>query len=363
MANNIKNNSAKITQRQFGTLSNGETATLYTLTNTNNVRVDISNYGGIIVALETPDKHGNLSDIVLGYDEVRGYENDPYYLGAIIGRFAGRIDKGLLSIDNITYQLSLNNNNSQLHGGFNALNKQLWHASTETSVDSVSLILQHCSPDGENGFPGNVNFNVKYSLNNDNELIVEYFARTDKPTVINLTQHSYFNLAGHQSGSIYQHQVQLNADHFLPMNKEIYPTGEIKHVANSPHDFRQFATLGNTIHSYDRQISLAQGYDNFWLMNESSTQGQTFAAKAYETTTGRELTLYSDQPCIVLYTANYIDGSQTGKNGCAYQKHDAFCLEPQRIANRYAGAHINHTILRPETPFYSQSRYVFSYNN
>jgi aldose 1-epimerase len=359
MASQPKINRLNITQRAFGTLSNGESAALFTLSNTHGVRVKISNYGGIIVALETLDKNAVSSDIVLGYDDITAYENDPYYLGAIIGRYAGRIDQGLLSIDDKTYQLDINNNDNQLHGGHKALNKKLWQASTESSAEKVSLILQHTSPDGNNGFPGNVEFKVKYSLNCRNELAVEYFANTDKTTVINLTQHSYFNLAGHKSGDIYQHQIQINADYFLPMNENIYPTGEIRAVLNSAHDFSQLSVLGKNINSNDEQVIIAKGYDNYWLSNDNVIRGETFAARAFEPNSGRQLTMYSTQPCLILYTANYIDGSQKGKEHCVYQQHSALCFEPQNLATRINGANINNTIVRPEQPFYSQTRFVF----
>ncbi|MBA6296986.1 aldose epimerase family protein [Colwellia sp. MB02u-9] len=359
MPSQPKINRLSITQRAFGTLSNGESAALFTLSNTHGVRVKISNYGGIIVALETLDKNAVSSDIVLGYDDIKAYENDPYYLGAIIGRYAGRIDQGLLSIDDKTYQLDINNNDNQLHGGHKALNKKLWQATTESSAEKVSLILQHTSPDGDNGFPGNVEFTVKYSLNCRNELAVEYFANTDKTTVINLTQHSYFNLAGHNSGDIYQHQIQINADYFLPMNEDIYPTGEIRAVLNSAHDFSQLSALGKNINSNDEQVIIAKGYDNYWLSNDNVISGEIFSARAFEPNSGRQLTMYSAQPCLILYTANYIDGSQTGKEHCVYQQHSAFCFEPQNLATRINGANINNTIVRPEQPFYSQTRFVF----
>ena len=351
--------SPTITQANFGCLKNGESAQLFTLKNSHGVTVKISNYGGIIVALETLDKQGDSADIVLGYNNIESYEDDPYYLGAIIGRYAGRIDQGLLTIHHKTYQLDLNNLDNQLHGGFQALNKQLWLATTKSNAENVSLILHHTSPDGDNGFPGTVDFKVIYSLNNQNELTVEYFARTDKTTVVNLTQHSYFNLAGHSAGNIYQHQVQLNAEHFLPMNERIYPTGEVRRVENSAHDFSRLSALGKAINSSEQQIEIAKGYDNYWLINSSAINGETFAARAFEPKTGRRLTMYSDQPCLILYTANYIDGSQTGKQECVYQQHSAFCFEPQRLANMKTAADIKNTILRPEQPFYSRTRFVF----
>ncbi len=353
-------NTLTISQSEFGQLSNGENALLFTLSNDNGVQIKISNYGGIIVSLETLDKNNRSADIVLGYDTVQDYEQDPYYLGAIIGRFAGRIDQGSLIIDDESYQLSINNSDNQLHGGFKALNKQLWHAETENSKDKVSLILHHTSPDGDNGFPGNVEFKVIYSLNQQNQLIVKYFANTDKTTPINLTQHSYFNLAGHSSGDIYQHLVQLNADYFLPMDERIYPTGEVRKVTGSAQDFTQPELLGKNINGDDEQVRIAKGFDNYWLNNQDVIDGDNYSAMAFEPDSGRRLTMYSDQPCLILYTANYIDGSQVGKEQCRYQKHSAFCFEPQRMANKNTGANINNTILHPERPFYSKTRFIFS---
>ncbi|MGB1263705.1 MAG: aldose epimerase family protein [Cognaticolwellia sp.] len=359
MVNKANINSLTITQSDFGRLNTGENAQLFTLSNAHDVQVKISNYGGIIVSVSTLDKNQVSADIVLGYNKVSDYETDPYYLGAIIGRYAGRIDQGQLAIGDKRYQLTLNNNDNQLHGGYQALNKQLWQASTKSTPDKISLILQHTSPDGDNGFPGTVNFKVIYSLNNHNELTVEYFAQTDKTTVINLTQHSYFNLAGHNTGNVYQQQMQLNAEHFLPMNERIYPTGEIRSVVNSAHDFQTLTALGKNINSDDQQIKIAYGFDNYWLCNQSAINGDSFVARLVEPNSGRRLTLYSDQPCLVMYTANYIDGSQRGKDNCLYQKHSAFCLEPQRIANAHTGANISNAILRPEQAFYSQTRFVF----
>lgn len=359
MSTDLNNKSLQITSKDFGTLKCGQNVKLFTLENTHGVQVKITNYGGIIVALETPDKDGGLSDIVLGYDDIVGYENDPYYLGAIIGRFAGRIDQGVLVIDDKTYQLQINHHDNQLHGGLKALNKQLWQATMVSSEKSVSLILEHKSPDGDNGFPGNVNFKVKYSLSNQNELLLEYFASTDKTTIVNLTQHSYFNLAGHDTGNVFQQKIQINAGHFLPMDERIYPTGDICPVINTAHDFRQSTPIGKNILSNDEQVVIAKGFDNYWLTSPAAISGETFTAQAIEPNSGRRLTLYSDQPCLVLYTGNYLDGSQVGKSNYHYQQYGAFCLEPQQFANSNSSADISNTLLRPEKPFYSQSRYVF----
>lgn len=349
-----------ISRTDFGYLANGEKATLFTLKNNQGITIKITNFGGIITSIIAPDKSGKLADIVLGYDDIQAYEKDPYYLGAIIGRYAGRINGGILSIDDKAYPLSLNHGNSQLHGGDKALNKQCWHANITKKEQSVSLTLSHTSPDGDNGFPGNVQFDVIYSLNQKNEFSIEYFAKTDKKTIINLTQHSYFNLAGHHSGRIYHHQIELNADHFLPMNTQIYPTGEIRHVSKSAHDFRQLTTLQERIHCQDQQVILAKGFDNYWLNNQNSINQERFCARAIEPKSGRCLTLYTDQSCLVFYTGNYLDGSQQGKDGYYYQQHDGFCFEPQQVANHKSGANIANTLLSPELPFYSKTRFIFT---
>ena len=350
----------QITEQSFGQLSSGETASLFTLTNQQGMQVKISNYGGIIVSIFTHDKTHRLSDIVLGYDCVADYEVDSYYLGAIIGRYAGRIEKGQFNLDGELYQLALNAPDSQLHGGKTALNKQLWQATTEQAENSATLILTYLSPDGEEGFPGEVNFTVKYQLTNENELVVEYFAKTNKTTIINLTQHSYFNLSGHNSGNIHQHKININAENFLPMSERAYPTGEIKSVKNTAHDFTFLRCLADDINNTnDAQINIGLGYDNYWLLNDKALATDEYAAQAIEESSGRRLTIYTDQPSMILYTANYIDGSHYGKNNFQYQKRAAFCLEPQRANNKIKGVNIDNCKLTPDQPFYSQTRYVF----
>ncbi|WP_286271529.1 aldose epimerase family protein [Thalassotalea hakodatensis] len=351
---------SSITEQPFGALSTGEPATLYTLTNKQGMQVNITNYGGIIVSIFTPDITGRLADIVLGYDNVADYEQDTYYLGAIIGRYAGRIAEGKISLDGKQYQLALNAPDSQLHGGPHALNKKLWHAVAKHEHQNTSLTLSYVSPDGENGYPGNVTIKVVYTLDDHNTLSVEYFAETDATTLLNLTQHSYFNLAGHNSGSIAQHQVAINADHFLPMTPTAYPTGEICEVSGTVQDFRQLTSLSKHIDGDDEQVQIAKGFDNYWLVNPDAQTGEHYIAKVVDPASGRTLTLYSDQPSVILYTANYIDGSHTGKNNSRYQQRAALCLEPQRANNMKTGADINNTLLTPNTPFYSKSRYVFS---
>jgi len=353
----------EITQSNFGQLKSGQHTKLYTLTNTLGTTIKISNYGGIIVSLLTADNTHNFADIVLGYDNVTGYENDPYYLGAIIGRYAGRIDQGLLTIENNTYQLELNAPDSQLHSGTNALNKQLWQVTTQQNEQSISLILEHTCADGNGGFPGDVTFCVKYTLNNSNSFDIEYFAKTNKTTIINLTQHSYFNLSGHDHSNILNHQTKINADYFLPMDKRAYPTGEIKSVGNTVHDFTHLRRIGDSIDSDDQQIMIGKGYDNYWLLNEKAIKTEEAAAQLVDTTSGRRMTVYSDQPCIILYTANYIDGSQIGKDGTCYQARAGLCLETLRAYDhtfeKEEENKFKRVLLTPTESFYSKTSLFF----
>jgi aldose 1-epimerase len=354
----------RVIEQSFGQLSSGDKTSLYTLTNLQGMQVKITNFGGIIVSILTHDKTQRLADVVLGYDRVSDYEDDSYYLGAVIGRYAGRIDKGQFELNGTSYQLALNAQDSQLHGGKKALNKQLWQAASSQDKNSSTLTLTYISPDGEEGFPGEVKFTVKYQLTDDNELVVEYFAQTNKDTIINLTQHSYFNLSGHNSGDIHQHKVTINADNFLPMSVKAYPTGQIKSVTDTAHDFTKSTCLGDNIdNNEDEQIRIGLGFDNYWLLNDNALSMDEFAAQAIDDSSGRRMTIYTDQPSIILYTANYIDGSHYGKDNFCYQKRAALCLEPQRANNKVEGVNIENCILTPEQPFQSKTRYVFDVIN
>ncbi|MDP2560503.1 aldose epimerase family protein [Psychrobium sp. 1_MG-2023] len=349
----------RVTQRSFGQLSTGQATTLYTLTNRHGMQVSVTNYGAIVVSVFTPDRTGRMADVVLGYDCAADYEEDSYYLGAVVGRYAGRIENGVIEVEGQTHQLTLNAPDSQLHGGPNAFNKQLWQAKSNQNDCSSAVCFTLVSPDGDNGFPGDVTVKVLYTLTDDNELTVEYTGVTNKATLLNLTQHSYFNLAGHNSGNIHNHQVQINADSFLPMTERAYPTGQIKSVAGTVHDFTKLKTLAEDIDGDDEQIKIGLGYDNYWLTNTDALSGDTFSARVVDPDTGRSLTIYTDQPSIILYTANYIDGSHVGKNNFTYQQRAALCLEPQRANNREYGPSLANTLLTPQQSFYSKNRYCF----
>jgi len=359
----IKNTINRLSISDFGQLSSGETTQLFTLNNKMGTHVSITNFGGIITSINTRDNNEALADIVLGYDNIQSYENDHYYLGAVIGRYAGRIDQGKFSIKGEEFQLTLNAPDSQLHGGKKALNKQLWNARTFQNNSSASVELTYTSPDGEEGFPGNVAFKVIYTLDDDNQFTLEYFANTDKNTIVNLTQHSYFNLAGHNSGNILDHQVYINADYFLPMSERVYPTGEQRSVLGTAHDFTNktdLRVLGDEINGEDQQVKIGLGYDNYWLLNKESLNGEVLAAQAIDKKSGRCISIYSDQPSLILYSANYIDGSQVGKNDCCYQPRAALCLETQRANSLQKGSSLDNVLLTPKDDFYSKTQWVFS---
>lgn len=351
----------RILKKPFGKLSNGEPVALYQLTNLHGNQISITNFGAIITQILFPDASGSKKDIVLGYDNIAGYEDDNCYFGAIIGRYAGRLRGGKITIDNVEYQLPLNTPDSQLHGGPKGLNKQLWQASTSSDDRSATLTLTYLSKDGDQGFPGNVEFVVTYTFNDDNELILDYFAATDKPTIVNLTQHSYFNLAGHQSGDIKRHKLSLNADAFLPMDDNIYPNGDITPVNGLPQDFRSKKYIGDHLYSNDKQVKLANGFDNYWLLNDNARKHMSFAAQVFDKDSKIRLTLYTDQPAMVLYTGNYLDGSRIGKSGQCYQQHAGFCLEPVRAVSKDYINDLTPVMLYPEQPFSSRSRYIFDW--
>ena len=361
MNQTIKTTNDRIRQRPFGELSTGESITLYQLTNRHGNQISITNYGGIITNIVIPDVNGVKKDVVLGYDDISGYENDSYYLGAIIGRYAGRIRDGKITIAGIDYQLPLNTPTSQLHGGEKGLNKQVWQAECRQDSESATLVLTHQSPDGDQGFPGEVLFKISYTFNDKNELLVDYLATTNKTTVVNLTQHSYFNLAGHQSGDISQHQLTINADYFLPMDDDIYPSGEIINVKGLPQDFSQSKYISQDLHSLDKQVQLAKGFDNYWLLNDDAKLQSGFAAQVYDVHTKIRLTLYTDQPALVFYSGNYLDGNHHGKSAKCYQQHDGFCLEPVRAVTKDFINDMTPVLLYPNQPFSSRSRYVFDW--
>jgi len=310
---------AGITKKNFGSVD-GREAHLYTLTSAGGLTAEITNYGGIVKSLYVPDRNGKARDIVLGYETVGEYIKDTPYFGAIVGRYANRIAEGKFTLKGIKYTLAVNNGPNHLHGGLKGFDKVLWQAEPMTTEEGPALKLTYTSSDGEEGYPGNLVCTVIYTLTNNNELKISYQARTDKATVINLTNHSYFNLAGHDSGDILGHEATFNAEYFTPVTDTLIPTGAIEPVADTGMDFTKPMTIGS-------RIEQVGGYDHNYIIKKQPGEFAT-AATIYEPQSGRVMEVLTDQPGFQFYTGNFLDGSNKGK-GAVYNKHAGFCIETQ----------------------------------
>jgi len=354
-----------ITQSDFGVLSDGQKATLYTLTNANGAVAKITDFGGIVTELWMPDKNGKLGDIVLGFDSVEGYLSDAYkasgpYFGALIGRYGNRIGQGQFTLDGTTYTLATNNGPNHLHGGLKGFDKVLWKAEPAKDSDGVGLKLRYRSNDMEEGYPGNLEVTVVYTLTNNNELRVDYTATTDKPTVCNLTNHSYFNLAGQGSGDILKHELMLNADHYTPVDEGLIPTGEILQVENTPMDFRRPTAIGARIDNHFDQLVYGQGYDHNWVLKKNHNGEMTLAARVWEQTSGRVLEIWTTEPGIQFYAGNFLDGTLTGKQGKVYRHRYGFCLETQHFPDSPNKPQFPTTVLRPGETYSTTTIHKFT---
>ena len=318
----------KIDKIQFGETMDGTGVDLFILSNNNGMEVRIITYGGIITSWTAPDKNGNYKDIVLGYNTLAEYEAETPYFGALIGRYGNRIAKGKFSLDNQEYTLAVNNGVNHLHGGLKGFDKVIWDAKTIVSDSTVSLELSYLSKDMEEGYPGNLETKVTYTLNNKDELSVNYEATTDKPTIVNLTQHSYFNLTADFNQDILGHELVINADSFLPIDNTLIPTGEFRDVTGTPFDFKTSKAIGTHIDNENIQLKNGLGYDHCWVLNDQNT-GVRFVASAYEPVSGRLLEVFSDEPGIQFYSGNFLDGTLPSKNNGVYQHRTGFCLETQ----------------------------------
>jgi aldose 1-epimerase len=348
-----------IKKQPFGKTPEGNAVDLYTLTNRNGMEAAITNYGGIVVQLRVPDRKGNLADVVLGYDDLDGYIHDKAYLGALIGRYGNRIAQGKFTLGGKVYTLPRNNGENTLHGGLKGFNQALWQVKELESKDGPSLQLEYLSKDGEEGFPGNLSVKVIYTLTDENELKIEYSATTDKETVINLTNHSYFNLAGAGNGDILQHQVMLRADKFTPVNESLIPTGELRSVQGTPMDFRTPTAVGARIDQDDQQLKYGRGYDHNWVLESGGSKTPTLAASVYEPGTGRAFGVWTTEPGIQFYTGNFLDGAK-GKGGKLYQRRYALCLETQHFPDSPNQPNFPSTVLKPGQIYHTVTIYKFS---
>lgn len=339
---------ANIEKELFGKLEDGREVDIYTLSNGDS-KVRITNFGAAVVSLETPDREGEKTDIVLGYDNLQGYMDDTFYLGVIAGRYANRIAKGKFELDGKEYKLACNLGNNHLHGGNKGFNKVLWRAEPGED-DKPTLQLSYLSKDGEEGYPNNLNCRVTYSLTENNELVIDYFAETDKPTVVNFTNHSYFNLAGIGGGDILDHEVVIYADKYTELDSESIPTGEIKSVKGTPFDF-------TTPHKVGERIEQAGGYDLNYVLNEPGNMS-TPCAKVYESESGRVMQVFCTQPGVQFYTGNFLDGSAKGKSA-VYTKYSGLCLETQHFPDSPNHPDFPSTVLRPGQQY--RHRTVFKF--
>lgn len=345
-----------VKRSDFGKTRDGVAVSLYTLTNQNGVEVRISTYGGIVASLKTPDRAGALADIVLGFDSVEGYQANPGpFFGALIGRYANRIGHARFSLGGVEYKLDRNDGQNTLHGGARGFDKRVW---TARELPGGGLELTYLSKDGEEGFPGNLKAVVTYHLTDANELRIDYAATTDKLTVVNLTNHSYFNLKGAGSGDILDHRLTLNADRFTPVDAGLIPTGELRSVAGTPFDFRKPTAIGARIEQPDEQLKLGHGYDHNFVLNRSGA-GRTLAARVEEPSTGRVLEVLTTQPGVQLYTANFLDGTIRGKGGKVYGHRSAFCLETQHFPDSPNQPKFPSTELKPGQTFQSSTVFRF----
>ena len=335
---------AQIVRQPFGRTSEGEAVDVFTLRNANGVEARICNYGGIVVSFKAPDRHGKMEDIVLGYDQLEGYltNNSPYF-GCLVGRYGNRIAGGKFTLEGKEYKLATNNGPNALHGGLKGFNAVVWEPSIRTSPDGPSLQLKYLSKDGEEGYPGNLSVTAVYTVTEDNGLRLDYTATTDKPTVVNLTQHSYFNLA--PGNNVLNHRVMIAADKFTPTDSTLIPTGELRPVDGTPFDFRQPTAIGARINEDNEQLKFGSGYDQNWVLNKPANE-LGLAARVVEPKTGRVLEVLTTEPAMQFYTANHLKHI-IGKGGRHYLPHDAFCMEPQHFPDSPNHPEFPSTTLKP----------------
>lgn len=348
-----------VRRSDFGTLPGGEKVDLFTLTNANGVEVRAMTYGAIIVSLRTPDRQRRLDDIVLGFDTAAEYvtKQSPYF-GAVVGRYANRIAGGKFTLDGHTYTLATNNGPNHLHGGVKGFDKYVWRGAAADTPAGPAVIFTRTSVDGEEGYPGNLKVRVTYTLTPGNELIIDFNATTDKPTPVNLSQHSYFNLAGQATRDVLDHQLQLDAAQFTPVDANLIPTGRLAPVAGTPFDFRQPAAIGARINADDEQLKNGGGYDHNFVLT-GTAEGLHHAAFVMEPSTGRTLEVATTEPGIQFYSGNFLDGTITGKEGRVYTKRFGFCLETQHFPDSPNKPRFPSTVLRPGGEYRSRTIWRF----
>lgn len=349
-----------IAKQIYGTTAAGAAVDAYTLTNASGMEVKIITYGGIITSIRVPDRDGSLADVTLGFDTLAGYEGRHPYFGALVGRYGNRIGGAKFSLDGTEYKLAANDGPNSLHGGLKGFDRAIWTAKEIKGDADVGLELSSVSVDGDEGYPGNLSVTVVYTLTADNSLRIEYRATTDKTTVVNLTNHTYFNLAGNGSGTVYNHIIQINADHYTPVNEKLIPTGEIAPVEGTPFDFRIPKQIGGGIRSGDAQMVRGRGYDHNFVINRQDDSSLAKTAWVYDPSTGRSMEVWTTEPGVQFYTANFLDGTLVGSSGGMYRQGDALCLETQHFPDSPNQPNFPSTILKPGDSYKSTTVYKFA---
>ena len=350
---------SSITAKPFGTTFQGEKVTQYTLTNAKGASVSIITYGGIVTSLKVPDRSGKLADVVLGFKTLSEYEKKSPYFGCLVGRYGNRIAKGEFTLDGHTYHLATNNNGQSLHGGLRGFDKVVWNAVPAETRQGPSLKLTYVSKDGEEGYPGNLSVTATYTLTNKNELKLVFRAKTDKATVVNLTHHSYFNLAGQGSGDILGHVVTIHADKYTPVDQVLIPTGKIAQVKGTPFDFRKPTAIGARINAENPQLKNGKGYDHNWVADKLPGH-LGLIAKVEEPKSGRVMEVISTEPGVQFYSGNFLDGTLIGKGGKVYGFRNGFCFEPQHFPDSPNHKSFPSTVLRPGETYRNTIIYRFS---
>lgn len=342
----------------YGTLPDGAEADLYTLRNANGMTIRITNYGGIITSWTAPDKTGKYEDITLGCDSLSDYLKGVPYFGALVGRYGNRIANGKFTLNGQAYTLAQNNRPNSLHGGIKGFDKVLWQA-IAVDGEEPQLKLRYVSADGEEGFPGTLTTDVTYTLQKDNALSIDYTATTDKPTVVNLTNHAYFNLSGDMNKTVLDHEVAIKADRFLPVDETLIPTGELKPVAGTVFDFTKSKKISEGINADDQQIKFGGGYDHCWVFADNSNSLKEVAS-VFEPGSGRVMTVSTTEPAIQFYTGNFLDGTVTGKGGVSYAHRTGFCLETEHYPDSPNQPKFPSTVLQPGETYRTTTVYKFS---
>lgn len=347
------------TKMAYGKTPDGTAVSEYSLSNDNGMVVKVIDYGAIVTEVWASDRDGKMADIVLGYDKLEDYIAVTPYFGAVVGRYGNRIAEGIFEINGESFTLAVNNGENHLHGGLIGFDKVVWKSEAYSNKKAAGVKLSYLSKDGEEGYPGNLSVVVVYELNNDNELTVKYEATTDKPTVVNLTNHSYWNLGGQGRGSILNHELTLNAPYFTPVDSGLIPTGEIIAVAGTPMDFTRPKRIGSRIDADCEQLTFGGGYDHNWVLDKTGG-GLTFAARLYDSNSGRQMEIYTEEPGIQFYSGNFLDGSIVGKSDATYQYRYGMCLETQHFPDSPNKGHFPTTRLNPGEVYKTKTVHRFS---